>query len=243
MMSKFRPGEFAKNKCLCAQKRFEGFKSETEKASHKPVVKDNPVQAALKKAWNAWKFPKESGSFEAKSYYNLLVNNTSILQALAITAKDVAAFSIYLSGLKAEDNDLEFGSKAGIFLSAIIHLSPEKKFNLYLTAMDSHPRFLGYRNSKIILVKGDVGESLGEEMSSGMITVEGNCSHFLGAGMSGGKIHIKGNSGDTTGLSMEGGEIHVDGWISGFEDNIIGGRIYQGGALLVEGDDSDGEDY
>lgn len=69
-----------------------------------------------------------------------------------------------------------------------------------------------------IVVDGDVGMHLGEEMRGGTITVAGDADSWAGSKMKGGTIEIKGNAGDYIGASyrgstegMNGGKIIVHG--------------------------------
>ena len=69
-----------------------------------------------------------------------------------------------------------------------------------------------------VIVDGNVGMHLGEEMSGGTITVAGNAGSWAGSKMKGGTIEIKGNAGDYIGASyrgstegMKGGKIIIHG--------------------------------
>jgi formylmethanofuran dehydrogenase subunit C len=69
-----------------------------------------------------------------------------------------------------------------------------------------------------IIINGDVGMHLGEEMKDGRITVHGNVGGWAGAMMKGGTIEIHGNAGDYLGApyrgsseGMRGGKIIVHG--------------------------------
>jgi len=104
-----------------------------------------------------------------------------------------------------------------------------------------------YMKKGILVIEGDVKESVGGRMEGGEIYVKGNAGRGTGESMEGGEIHIernvgiatgykmidgkiyiKGNAGDGTGEFMEGGEIHVDGDIY-FIDPSCEGKIFNKG--------------
>ena len=80
-----------------------------------------------------------------------------------------------------------------------------------------------------ILVEGSVGDWAGAEIRAGSISISGNAGHFLGAalpgsrsGMKGGWIHVKGSTGDDAGLAMRRGLIAVQGSVG---ENLGRGMI------------------
>jgi len=229
---------------MSARERFKGFKPEAEKPSRKPAVQENPTQAALLKVWHEKPFSTGNPDFE-NDYFRALVGKTPVLRQISIKAEDVAAFCISLSSLNkgaSREDENDFSSKAGVFLSVLVYLSKDTHFTLPLDHLDERLDFLGYRNNKNVRIKGDVGINLGEMMSGGSIEVDGDVGVFLGYQMIGGTITINGNSDDFTGSNMRGGDIRVSGTIRGYEEEPEGGRIYEAGVLLIEGGDAD-EDY
>ena len=92
-----------------------------------------------------------------------------------------------------------------------------------------------------ILVKGNVLErngSVGGNMRDGIITIEGDvASAIVGGAMVNGRITIKGNCKGRIGDGMRGGEIHLEGDY-GTIGNVIGGKIYHKGKLIVDATDS-----
>jgi formylmethanofuran dehydrogenase subunit C len=96
-----------------------------------------------------------------------------------------------------------------------------------------------------ILIQGDAGNDVGGAMYGGRIEIMGNAGDFVGSGnyywekhderngMRAGNIIIRGDAGSHLGEGMRGGQIHVDGEIVGMGD-VVGGRIYHKGKLIVE---------
>lgn len=96
---------------------------------------------------------------------------------------------------------------------------PEKEAIITIQGNMSEVRRIsaGMKSGEII-VHGDVGMHLGEEMSGGKITVHGNVGGWAGAMMKGGIIEIHGNAGNYLGApyrgcseGMHGGTIIVHG--------------------------------
>jgi formylmethanofuran dehydrogenase subunit C len=80
-------------------------------------------------------------------------------------------------------------------------------------------RKIGYRTSSgSVIIEGNAGMYLGEEMAGGSIVVAGDAGSWLGMKMKGGQIEVKGNAGDYVGagyrgtaLGMKGGSILIHG--------------------------------
>ena len=106
-----------------------------------------------------------------------------------------------------------------------------------------------------ILIKGDVGEFLGQSMKNGTITVNGNVGSWAGNGMSGGRININGNAADYVGAGLPGdafgmrnGLINITGnagdrigdrmrgiiIIQGNSGNFCGSRIHAGTIIALD---------
>jgi formylmethanofuran dehydrogenase subunit C len=80
-------------------------------------------------------------------------------------------------------------------------------------------RKIGYRTSSgSVIIEGNAGMYLGEEMTGGSIIVAGDVGSWCGMGMKGGRIEIKGNAGDYVG--------------AGYRGTTLGMR---GGAILIQG--------
>ncbi|MCX8163109.1 MAG: hypothetical protein N3D10_00970 [Candidatus Micrarchaeota archaeon] len=120
-------------------------------------------------------------------YYNKALNS---IKSLEYTSIDVQKFCFELKNFENQADD--FKVKAGLFLSALINQSKEQKFLLDTTALSSKIHYLGYSNTKEIVVNGNVGNNLGSNMEKGKITVYGNAGTNVGYLMKGGEIYIEG---------------------------------------------------
>ncbi len=109
------------------------------------------------------------------------------------------------------------------FLGAIIQAHyekvketiPHKKnepYHIVTTQFDERIDTFGYKNNgPTIVVSGDLGDNIGNQMHSGQIIVQGNTGDLTGFGMSGGKIIVKKNTGAFAGCEQHGGFIHIYG--------------------------------
>ena len=89
----------------------------------------------------------------------------------------------------------------------------------------------GMNKSARILIDGNAGQGVGENMMSGLIRVKGDASQSAGATGHGGLLLIEGNAGARCGISMKGIDIVVKreiGHLSAF--------MGQAGRLVVFGD-------
>jgi hypothetical protein len=84
-----------------------------------------------------------------------------------------------------------------------------------------------------VIAKGNAGTSFGSLMEGGKLICLGNVDKALGYNMQSGRIIVKGDAGADVGDGMVGGEIHVYGEI-GSIGNVIGGRIFHKGKLIVD---------
>ena len=74
--------------------------------------------------------------------------------------------------------------------------------------------FLGGMNQKAqIVVHGNVGWSVAENMMSGEVRVKGFASQCAGASAHGGLLFIEGNASSRCGISLKGGDIVVGGHV------------------------------
>ena len=64
-----------------------------------------------------------------------------------------------------------------------------------------------------IIIDGDVGMHMGEEMGGGVITVTGNAGSWVGSMMKKGTIEVKGNAGDYVGAAYRGSTRGMSGGI------------------------------
>ncbi len=173
---------------------------------------NNPIIEEICEFYELWyhqRFP--NGKFKSvdwtKSHDVLL----EMLKDLKVSSDDIRNFSIVLK--KYEKQELFWWS--GIFISALIEISPNKNFEILTKHFDSDMWYLGYKNKKNITITGNVGAFVADEMQAGILVVKGNAGQFTGFGMS-------------------GGEIHVSGKIEQIEQTCRG-KIYQGGKLIYNG--------
>ncbi|WP_369855855.1 protein glxC [Candidatus Thalassolituus haligoni] len=89
----------------------------------------------------------------------------------------------------------------------------------------------GMNKKAHVVVHGNVGQGVAENMMSGSVRVKGEASQSAGATAHGGMLVIEGNAGARCGISMKGVEIVVKGNV-GHMSCFMG----QAGALVVCGD-------
>ncbi|MFK4752819.1 protein glxC [Oceanobacter antarcticus] len=89
----------------------------------------------------------------------------------------------------------------------------------------------GMNKKAHVVVHGNVGQGVAENMMSGSVRVKGEASQSAGATAHGGLLVIEGNAGARCGISMKGVEIVVKGNV-GHMSCFMG----QAGALVVCGD-------
>jgi formylmethanofuran dehydrogenase subunit C len=180
---------------------------------------------------------------EPKEYYDNYNLAQILVEGLDSDPGTVEAFCLSLTKFD--------GEKAGYFLSALISASEGNDFTIHTQGHGSRLGWLGFGNTKRILVLGDVEDCAGHIMESGYMEIEGDAGYALGslrggvltisgdaaggAGeeMSGGKLVIGGNAGEKLGDWMSGGEIHVAGEIESV-GKVKAGRIFHKGELIVD---------
>src|SRR5208283_1236224 len=203
---------------LAASSRFGPFKPESEQRIRSVLVQQDPKLEAMMAAWKSVEY---SGQNSGECYGNCV----TAVRNLDYSAKEVERFSLSIAEFQNEDG---FGKKFGLFLSALVNTSQEDEFVIHTTNLDCID-FIGYRNEKEVIVKGNCDRGIGSEMKGGSIQVEGNAEE-IGAGMEYGKITVKGNAGGKIGWFMKGGEITVDGNAGEV------GRCMFNGSITVAGD-------
>jgi formylmethanofuran dehydrogenase subunit C len=144
-------------------------------------------------------------------------------------------FSLALKGFV----DYEAFRAAGNYLSALIDMSSERDHLVILEGHDVPIDLIGYRNRKNIVIRGDPGRWLGNEMIGGRILVKGSSDDEAGANMRGGRIIIEGDVGSNAGQDMGGGTLIV----KGNARNGLGINMYKG-KIRISGNvgDTAGED-
>jgi hypothetical protein len=206
---------------VAALGKFGRFKPEIEHATRKQEVKTNPI---LDEMLITWRKTAVSDAVYIDKYYGLMLIE---IEKLEYSLKDVEAFSIAIGANQGED---WFQFKAGLFLSALVNSSPDDGFAIHTTALAEPIHYLGFHNTKKIVVDGDVGRYAGNWMKSGTLIIDGNTDFRLGWEMRGGSIVLKGDSGNEVGAWMKGGSIVVQGNASDFV-----GQSMQAGTITVDG--------
>jgi glutamate synthase domain-containing protein 3 len=92
----------------------------------------------------------------------------------------------------------------------------------------------GMNKSALIVIDGNAGQGVGENMMSGLIHVKGDASQSAGATGHGGLLLIEGNAGARCGISMKGIDIVVKG-----EIGHLSAFMGQTGRLVAFGDAGD----
>ena len=92
----------------------------------------------------------------------------------------------------------------------------------------------GMNKNADIIINGNAGPGLGENMMSGSVTVNGNASQYCGATAHGGLLVIKGDAAARCGISMKGVDIVVGGSIG-----HMSAFMAQSGRMVVCGDAGD----
>jgi len=255
---------------MAASSKFKGFGTEPLHEIRKMIVGSSPILEKLQKAWEAcdliYEIPEkrlnmkeyhEDIDFNATAHSNPVFSPEKSYDAISqrkdlrgISGKDIQAFSIALERFQGEE---KFSTKAGLFLSALINNSRDVDVVIHTAHLTEQIGWLGYHNTKNIIVEGDIGDSLGSSMESGSITVDGSAGDFLGSWMKGGSITVKGDAGEEPGFQMFEGKIIVEGnsgnsvgsFMIGGSISVGGnagdrvGQSMTGGSVIVEGSAGD----
>lgn len=251
-MKKTRKKPQDRNAGTAASKKFSRYKKEDEKAVRKTDVRQDKVLEQLKRAFKAINIFDElakDGDIRLSDAYEA-ISTASVVTSLRCSSKDIEKFSLVLVEFQRER---WFSDKAGLFLSALINNGDDNDYMIHTANLEWSVGNLGYKNTKNIVVRGDVGDNIGESMGGGTITVEGDACNFVGYWMEGGDIRIRGNvdemagwlmkggtitvegdAGISVGYGMFGGVIHLEGGYSDIGDRIKGGKIYHKGELIVD---------
>lgn len=167
------------------------------------------------------------------------------MKKIPYTTKDVEKFSVHLAGYTEVE---DFDKKSGLFLSALVNYCNDMDYVIHTRHLPILLSYVGYNNTKNLIVEGDAGAYLGEDMRKGNIVVSGNATEGVGNWMSDGRIIVKGNVDYAVGEGMEGGEIRVGGnagnWVGlGMVNGAIsiGGNAgnHVGGSLTTYAEDDE----
>jgi hypothetical protein len=210
---------------LSASKRFGRYGTESEKRSRAAdIARDETIERLLAE-WNSIVmdegFDRSCSEAQLDSCYNRICASV-----LDIDLSD-EGMSKFLLALRAFEEEAEFPSKAGLFLSALANRNAGTPYSLDLRDLPLL-RYLGFRNrNSLLLAIADTCSDLAREakcgkvvfygssfsagcfMTGGELEIFGSNGSFLGAGNMGGKISIYGRAGELIGDMMKSGEIHV----------------------------------
>lgn len=89
----------------------------------------------------------------------------------------------------------------------------------------------GMNKEASIIITGNAGPGVGENLMSGLIRVKGNASQYAGASGHGGMLVIEGDAASRCGISMKGVDIVVGGSVG-----HMSAFMAQAGSLVVCGD-------
>jgi formylmethanofuran dehydrogenase subunit C len=225
---------------IAAAGRFGNFRPESEQQVRKAEIKDDPILGRLVSAWRSFNCPL---GFNCQAYETAYKS----LKSIDFDSNAIERFSLALEAFQGMD---DFPSKAGFFLSVLVNCGKDSDYIIHTSHLDEQINWLGYRNTKNIIVKGDVDLYLGYEMKRGSIYVDGDAWGEAGIRMRDGFISINGRAGYDVGLKMSGGKISVRGdggerigrEITGGVIEIFGnggdhtGQMMKGGTITVRGD-------
>ena len=209
---------------------FNRYNSEKEIIPRKLEVTEDPKIEELKKAYGRQekalgKFPIQiAGDYAYEEAFK-------IVRRMSYSAADVTHFSIALAEFQDDESICERG---GTFLSALINASKETEFKVLTNHLSIRLDYLGYHlGSKItknVVIQGDVGERVGDEMERGKIVVQGDAGDYVGSGMKGGELIIEGNAGQEAGDNMKGGKLVI-----GRYAGVGAGSEAKGGEIHLDG--------
>lgn len=200
---------------------FDRYGPEKERAVRGVDVNDEVLQQ-LRAAWKRFGDAYLEGEEEEGNYLAAI----KAIKDVEYTARDVEKFSIAMAEFQDEE---EFGSKAGDFLSALINEGSDSSYTIHTRYLNTLITGLGHNNTKHIQVEGDVGKYVGYKMKGGSITINGSSDDYLGGWMEGGRIIVRGDSRTFVGGTMKGGEIIVEG-----NTRFNTGAHMEGGSIVVE---------
>ena len=196
---------------LKAADLFDGLKPEKKQ----PEQKDFKVEISpgLEKIIESFEIVYESE--DNKGIYDITLDNLPS----GYTAQEIYAFSLLLPKFQERDS---FDMIAGVFLSTIIKHCRETEIKLHTDHLEKPLGHLGMKNKdKHIIIYGDPGYFLGNDMEGGRITAHGSViAATIGPDFKGGEIHIEGEKLIIEKLYMQGGLLYHKGVLVA-KDGII----------------------
>ena len=194
-----------------------GIGKQEERTDSKIKVEVNPILEQLVEIYEGWL--KEQSQVCYGNDCKLSMDKT---KGLGYSSRDITSLCLRLKIYESH----KYFDDSGVFLSALINNCNDAEFLLITLHLNKKLNFIGYKNTKKIIVKGCTQNWAGLEMSGGIIIVEENTKDFTGNYMSDGNIIIKGKTGENTGSYMTGGVIRVAGKIESISELFVGGKIY-----------------
>lgn len=202
---------------------------------------EDKVLAELMAAWYA--IPFDSFDIE-RSYSEAFM----LARSLSYNGDDVGNISRALQLCRDVGH---FHTRAGIFLSALVNAGEGLFYSVNVSATPGISK-LGYRNNKILRVRGNVGPHAGAESvrgssmivegsagyaagawGSGALLVTGDAAEFAGLGARDGHIEILGSAGRNSGELLDGGSIYIHELIRSL-GNVKSGLVQVGESVLVQ---------
>jgi len=215
----FQPGNRSKPPALAFANRFGRYAPETERDVRKVEVRDE----ALRSIFKVWESIPTTEPVVIPTYYMELLR---AVKDIEYSAHDVERFVLALEGY--QDEKKVYYSATGYFLSALINNCRDSDFTLNVGYLKI--TYLGYQNTKNIVINGSAGHSLGTWMKSGSITVLGDTDSHVACEMEGGEILVKGNASNNACYRMTGGKVVIEGNAQG----QVGDHMLEG-SVIVEG--------
>jgi len=147
--------------------------------------------------------------------------------------EDIEEFCAELGG--SDKMPYMISGPSGIYISALVNHCRDERVVLEMEQCPRTFHFMGYRlpEGKTLVVRGNLGDFAGADLSGGRLVVVGSTGDWCGAGMTEGQILVTNSTGHKTGEWMRGGEIRVDGRVQGVGSTQYGGKIFQQGRLIA----------
>jgi hypothetical protein len=147
------------------------------------------------------------------------------IQSIKVVQGHIEEFCAFMGLSKTAA--FEQSAPLGLFISALINASKERRFELKLHNYPNSFHFLGYRlkEEKHLSVTGDLGHFTGAGLRGGYLKVTGSTGSWCGADMIGGRIKVTGDAHSKIGEQMKGGQIQVYGRIQEIAKYRCGGDI------------------
>lgn len=198
---------------------FARYKPEKVEEVRKSIVQESETLQQFRVLW-----AKIQNMSKPNKGYRDIVDG---VKQLDYSASDVENFSLILSEFQ---NEKQFSVRAGVMLSALINSGKDDNYVVHTRHLDTQIDYLGYENTKNIIVDGDAGGLLGHAMKRGRIIVKGSVGVGLGDEMHDGEIIVEKDAGYAAGSFMKGGKIRIE---ENADDNL--GQMMSDGLIIVRG--------